>query len=383
MIRRREFAAGAALAPLLASACSQQPPAPTPDASVTETPYGETPDGPANLYTLTNAAGMHAAITNYGGVITALKTPDRNGAPADIVLGYADLAGYVADTSFQGAIIGRYGNRIGGARFAINGETHQLAANNGANTLHGGARGFHKYLWTPETGTDDSGAWVKLSRLSPDGEEGYPGALNVEVTYTLTPANELKIEYRATTDKTTHVNLTNHAYFNLSGEGEPSILGHRLTIAADSILPVDAGLIPTGILMPVEGTPFDFREAIEIGARINDENQQLELGGGYDHNWVLNGGVTEEVRHVARLEDPTSGRIMDVRTTEPGLQFYSGNFLDGTMIGKSGKPYPHRSALCLETQHFPDTPNKPSFPSTLLTPGESYYTTTVYAFSAA
>jgi aldose 1-epimerase len=383
MIRRREFALGAALSPILASACSQQPLGLTPDSSVTETQYGETPDGPANLYTLTNAAGMHAAITNYGGIITALRTPDRNGAFASVVLGYPDLAGYVADTSFQGAIIGRYGNRIGGARFTLNGETYQLAANNGVNTLHGGARGFHKYLWAAETGTDESGAWLKLSRTSPDGEENYPGALNVDVTYTLTPANELKIDYSATTDKTTHVNLTNHAYFNLSGEGEPSILGHRLTIAADSITPVDAGLIPTGVLMPVEGTPFDFREAIEIGARINDRNQQLELGGGYDHNWVLNGGVTEAARHVARLDDPISGRIMEVSTTEPGLQFYSGYFLDGNMIGASAKPYPHRSALCLETQHYPDTPNKPSFPSTILNPGETYSSTTVYAFSAA
>jgi aldose 1-epimerase len=350
---------------------------------VSEAAFGDTPEGAATLYTLTNANGLVATITNYGGILTSLRVPDRSGAMADVVLGFSDLAGYVADESFQGAVIGRYANRIGGARFTLDGASYQLAANNGPNSLHGGPQGFHKRLWASEASSDADGASVTLTRVSADGEEGFPGALNATVRYSLNDRNELVIAYSARTDKPTIINLTQHAYWNLAGEGIGDILGHRLTIAADAYTPVDADLIPTGELAPVEGSPFDFRSETAIGARIDADDAQLRLGRGYDHNWVLSAAPRATPAFAARLVHPESGRVMEVRTTEPGLQFYSGNFLDGSLVGKSGSAYGHRSALCLETQHFPDSPNKPAFPSTVLRPGEEWSSTSVYAFSAA
>lgn len=380
IIGRRSFVAGAALAPMLA-ACARETAPPAAAATITEAPFGDTPEGAATLYTLTNANGLEAKITNYGGILVGLKTPDRTGAMGDVVQGFNDVAAYVADQTFQGATIGRYGNRIAKGRFGIDGTQYQLAINNAPNALHGGPSGFFKRLWTATPSSDENGASVKLARVSADGEEGYPGALTVEVIYHFTNNNELIIEYNATTDKPTVVNLTNHSYWNLAGEGVGDILGHKLTIAADRITPVDATLIPTGQLLNVEGTPFDFRNGELIGARINETNEQLTRGGGYDHNFVLN--ATGETLVAARLEDPASGRVMEIKTTEPGVQFYSGNFQDGSLTGKSGKVYAHRGALCLETQHFPDSPNQPSFPTTLLRPGETYQSRTIHAFSAA
>jgi aldose 1-epimerase len=289
--------------------------------------------------------------------------------------------GYVNNKSYFGAIIGRYGNRIGHAQFTLDGKTYTLAKNNGENTLHGGIKGFNKAVWTAKEIPAKDGQALQLTYLSKDGEEGFPGNLNVRVVYTLTDSNELKIEYSATTDKKTVLNLTNHSYFNLAGPGSGDVLAHRLLIEADKFTPVDSGLIPTGELPDVAGTPFDFRKPTAIGARIDSNDEQIKLGGGYDHNFVLRRKMGDPISLAARVVEPTTGRVLEVWTTEPGVQFYTGNFLDGTARGKGGISYAKRSAFCLETQHFPDSPNQPKFPSTVLKPGERYHTTTIYKFT--
>jgi aldose 1-epimerase len=330
------------------------------------------------LYTLTNANGMEARIMTYGGAVVSLKVPDRNGKLGDVVLGYETLDGYLKNSPYFGAIIGRYGNRIGKARFSLDGKEYTLGKNNGENTLHGGLKGFDKVVWKGKEVKSRDGGGLELTYLSKDGEEGFPGNLSVTVSYTLTNQNELKIKYSARTDKTTVVNLTNHSYFNLAGEG--SILQHELMINAGRFTPVDAGLIPTGELRSVKGTPMDFTQFAGIGTRIDQQDEQLTAGRGYDHNWVLN-NATGSLALAARVYEPVSGRVMEVLTTEPGIQFYSGNFLDGTITGKGGQVYKQRYGFCLETQHFPDSPNKPGFPSTVLKPGQKYNSSTIYRFS--
>ena len=355
----------------------------TKSGSTTKTSFGKTPEGEqVVLYVLTNKNGVEAAITNYGGAVVSLKVPDRNGKLGDVVLGYDSVDGYVSDKSYFGAIIGRYGNRIGHAQFSLDGKTYTLAKNNGENSLHGGIKGFNKAVWSAKSIPSKRGQSLELTYLSKDGEEGFPGNLHVRVVYTLTDSNELKIEYFATTDKKTVLNLTNHSYFNLAGPGSGDILGHRLLIEADKFTPVDSGLIPTGEFRNVEGTPFDFRKPTEIGARIDANDEQIKLGGGYDHNFVLRRKAGDSMSLAARVVEPTTGRVLEVWTTEPGVQFYTGNFLDGTARGKGGTTYAKRSAFCLETQHFPDSPNQPKFPSVVLSPGERYHTTTIYKFTA-
>ena len=348
------------------------------EVSVTASDFGTAPDGDARLFTLTNGNGMEVDITNYGGIITAIRVPDRDGNTDDVALGFPTLEGYLGEDPYFGAIIGRYGNRLGAGTFTVDGESYTLAKNDGPNSLHGGPGGFHTKIWEATEMEDDDVAGVSLHRVSPDGEEGFPGNLDVTVTYTLTEDNELRIEYAATTDKATPVNLTNHSYFNLSGGG--TILNHELTIDADAYTPVNQTLIPTGELREVEGTPFDFREATAIGERIEAEDEQLGFGQGYDHNWVLNSDAGE-LTTAATLYDPASGREMEVLTTEPGIQFYSGNFLNGSFTGKDSTAYGLRTGLCLETQHFPDSPNQEGFPSTILEPGDTYTSETVYRFS--
>lgn len=334
----------------------------------------------ADLYTLENARGMVVKITNYGGIIQTLTAPDRNGKYEDVVLGYDRLQQYVDNSPYFGAIIGRYGNRIAKGRFTLNGVEYKLATNNGPNSLHGGIKGFDKRVWKAKPFETDSTVGLELTYLSKDGEEGYPGNLNVKVVYTLNNKNELKMEYWATTDKPTPVNLTNHSYFNFTG-CKTNIYGHKLWINADHFLPVDSTLIPTGEIRPVKGTPFDFTKPTEIGARINEDNVQLKYGHGYDHNWVLN-NWDRTVKKQISVYEPTTGRYMEIFTDQPGVQFYSGNFLNGSIIGKHGIAYKHRYALVLETQHFPDSPNHPNFPSTILNPGETYHTVTILKFSA-
>ena len=355
----------------------------TPKSGSTEKkPFGKTPDGqPVDLYVLSNKNGVEAAITNYGGAVVSLKVPDRNGKFGDVVLGYDSLDGYVNDKSYFGAIVGRYGNRIGHAQFSIDGKTYTLAKNNGENSLHGGIKGFNKAVWAAKELPVKNGQSLELTYLSKDGEEGFPGNLHVRVVYTLTDSSELKIEYSATTDKKTVVNLTNHTYFNLAGPGSGDILGHQLVIEADKFTPVDASLIPTGELRDVPGTPLDFGKATAIGARIDQDDEQLKLGHGYDHNFVLRRAAGAPISLAARVMEPNTGRVLEVWTTEPGVQFYTGNFLDGTARGKGGLAYARRSAFCLETQHFPDSPNQPKFPSVVLNPGEKYSTTTTYKFT--
>ena len=363
---------------------------PGPKPGVTRAPFGKTPDGKVvEVFTLTNAKGVEARAITYGGIITSLRVPDRSGAMGDVVLGFDSLDGYLKGHPYFGAIVGRYGNRIGGGRFTLDGRTFKLVTNNGPNHLHGGTVGFDKVIWAAEPAA--SGAGVVFTHASPDGDEGYPGTLKSRVSYTLTDRNELVVEYHATTDKPTHVNLTQHTYFNLAGSGD--ILGHELTVHADRYTPVDSTLIPTGELAPVSGTPFDFRKPTAVGARISQPHEQLKHGGGYDHNFVVNGrpgvpatragrgGVEAgDVRPAARLTEAKSGRTLDVSTTEPGVQFYSGNFLDGSLKGKGGQVYQKRAGLCLETQHYPDSPNKPKFPSTVLRPGQTYQSRTVFTF---
>lgn len=340
--------------------------------------FGMTESGePVELYALTNANGMEAHIMTYGGTVVSLKVPDRHGKLGDVVLGYETLDGYLKNSPYFGSIIGRYGNRIGKGSFSLNGKQYSLPKNNGENTLHGGIKGFDKVVWKAKEVKSKDGVGLKLTYLSKDGEEGFPGNLSVTVVYTLTNNNELKIDYSATTDKTTVVNLTHHSYFNLAGEG--GILDHELMINANRFTPVDSGLIPTGELRSVKGTPMDFNQSTVIGERIDQQDEQLTLGKGYDHNWVLNNN-TGRLALVARVYEPGSGRVMEVATTEPGLQFYSGNFLDGSITGKAGQVYRQRYGFCLETQHSPDSPNKPAFPSTVLKPGQTYRTTTIYKF---
>ena len=346
--------------------------------------FGKTAEGePVEIYTLTNQRGMQVKITNYGGIVVSLTAPDRNRKFADVVLGYNDLDSYLKPPfPYFGAIIGRYGNRIAKGRFTLNGVEYKLATNNGENHLHGGIKGFDKVVWTVnQVRTTPAGPALFLSYLSKDGEEGYPGNLRVTVVYTLTHKNELKIDYTASSDKDTVTNLTHHSYFNLAGEGKGNILDHRLVLKADRFVPTDADAIPTGELRSVAGTPFDFRTATAIGARINQDEEQLKLGKGYDHTFVINGrnGV---LRQAAIAYEPTSGRVLEVWTTEPGVQLYTGNYLDGTLTGKSGQPYPYRSGFCLETQHYPDSPNQPNFPTTTLKKGAIYRSTTIYRFSA-
>ena len=336
----------------------------------------------AMVYTLKNASGMEVAITNFGGYVLSIKVPDKDGNYTDVVHSCDSLPQYVKGTPFFGPIVGRYGNRIGNGTFNLDGKTYTLAKNNGPNSLHGGKVGFDKKLWAA-TIIDGEEPALKLNYTSPDMEEGYPGNLAVEVTYTLQKDNALKIEYKAVTDKATVVNLTNHTYFNLAGaNGTNTILDHELTLNADKITPVDATLIPTGELMPVAGTPFDFQKSTRIGARIDDTSDvQIKYGGGYDHCWVF-ADSSKTLKPGATVYEPTSGRVMEMFTTEPAVQFYTGNFLNGSAVGKGGKvKYEKRSGFCLETQHYPDSPNKPQFPSTVLRPGETYATTTVYKFS--
>lgn len=349
-------------------------------ASVTQTAFGTTPEGDAvSLFTLTNSNGIKVSITNYGGIITSIFTPDGDGKMGDIVLGFDTLRGYLAGHPYFGAIIGRYGNRIARGQFTLDGQDYQLATNNIGNHLHGGIRGFDKVVWKAGiTDSDDPG--VELSYLSPDGEEGYPGNLTVTVTYTLTDSNELRVDYRATTDLPTIVNLTNHSYFNLSAGSAPSILDHQLLINSDRYLPVDSTLIPTAELRSVEGTPFDFRTAAKVGSRIGAEDDQLSIAGGYDHCWLLNQEQPGALTLAARLIDTSSRRMLELLTTEPGVQFYSGNFLDGSLTGKNGTVYAHRYALCLEPEHYPDSPNQPDFPPVVLRPGEEYRSLSVYRF---
>ncbi len=354
-----------------------QPAAP---ATATQAVFGNMPDGaPIHIYTLHGSGNLHlqARIMDYGGVVVSLEAPDRTGKMADVVLGFDTLAEYIANpTQYFGATIGRYANRIANARFTLDGVEYKVPKNNGEASLHGGDYGFFRRVWKSLVLPDGG---LELTYLSKDGEEGYPGNLTATVTYRLTDANELKIDYAATTDKDTVVNLTNHSYFNLKGAGSGTILDHDLMLNADRYTPVDKNLIPTGQLPAVAGTPFDFRTLTPIGSRIEQSNEQLKIAGGYDHNWVLNKS-RNALTLAARVQEPESGRLMEVYTTEPGIQFYTGNFLDGTVKGKGGKVYARRSAFCLETQHFPDSPNHPAFPSTVLKPGQRYQTTTLYRF---
>jgi aldose 1-epimerase len=346
------------------------------EATVTESVFGNTQDGTKiKIYTL-QAGDIKARIMTYGARVVSLEVPDRHGKVADVVLGYDTFTPYTnPPLSYFGAVVGRYANRIGHATFTLDGKQYHVVKNEGDNSLHGGASGFDSRIWESHVIPDG----VEFSLVSRDGDQGYPGTLTAHVRYTL-QGHALKIEYSATTDKDTVVNLSNHSYFNLAGEGQGDILGNLLTIHADRYTPIDSGLIPTGVLAPVEGTPFDFRKQTEIGARINANNEQLHLGHGYDHNWVVN-GKAGELREAVRVVEPKSGRVLTVSTTQPGVQFYTGNFLDGTAHGKHGHIYGRRSALCLETQHFPDSPNHANFPSTELKPGQTYHTVTVFAFS--
>jgi aldose 1-epimerase len=374
---------------IVLSACSQpQPPAAAtsqgraPKAAVTTAPFGKLPDGTSlELFTLTNAKGTRVRVTNYGGIITSLEVADRTGQLGDVVLGYDTIDGYLKSSPYFGSIVGRYGNRIASGRFTIDGTTYKLAINNGPNHLHGGIKGFDKVVWKAAPFERTGEAGIVFTHVSPDGDEGYPGRLESTITYTLTDANQLAFDYRAATDKPTHVNLTQHSYFNLAGDGSGDVLGHELMLNADRYTPVDATLIPTGELAAVAGTPFDFKTPTAIGARIDDAHPQIKFGGGYDHNFVVNRDGDGLVL-VARVREPKTGRVMEVRSTEPGVQFYTGNFLDGSITGKGGHVYRKRTGFCLETQHFPDSPNKPAFPSTLVRPGTDYRTRTVFAFSA-
>ncbi|MBN1505588.1 MAG: galactose mutarotase [Sedimentisphaerales bacterium] len=339
--------------------------------------FGQTAEGrEVTLYTLTSSKGLRARVTDFGAALVSLHVPDRNGNLDDVVLGFDSLDGYVAQSAYIGVTVGRYGNRIGKGRFVLDGVEYKLAVNNGPNHLHGGVKGFDKVVWdTQEAVAAEDAAWVKMTYLSKDGEEGYPGNLTGTVSYTLTNADELRISYQGRTDKKTVVNLTNHSYWNLAGQGSGTILGHELTVNADRFTAVDAGLIPTGAIASVHDTPLDFTRPRTVGARLR------QLANGYDHNYVLNGkaGV---LRFCARVREPHSGRVMDIHTTEPGVQFYTGNFLDGSLKGKEGNHYAKHAGLCLETQHYPDSPNKPKFPSVVLEPGQEYTSLTVHKFSA-
>jgi aldose 1-epimerase len=380
-VRRGRIVLCVLLGGVVPSLLPAQPAAAPRKAGVTRAPFGQTAEGtPVELFTLTNAHGLEVRVISYGGIILSLRVPDRQGRLGDVTLGFDDLKPYLAGSPYFGAIIGRYGNRIGGGRFTLEGKTYTLATNNGPNHLHGGIKGFDKVVWKAEPKEGKEGVGVVFSRTSPDGEEGYPGNLVVRVTYTLTDRDELAFDYFATTDKPTPVNLTQHAYFNLAGDGARDILDHQLQLFAGRYTPVDATLIPTGAVAPVAGTPFDFLKPTRIGARIDQADEQLKNGKGYDHNFVLD-GTGSGLRRAARVVEPTTGRVLEISTTEPGIQFYSGNFLDGTVTGKAGHVYKHRYGFCLETQHYPDSPNKPAFPSTILRPGQEYRSRTVLTFT--
>jgi aldose 1-epimerase len=361
-----------------ALACARRGAAP-----VTRQSYGTTREGKAvSVYTLKNARGIEVRVIDYGGIILSLRAPDRAGRFADIVLGFDSLADYERSSPYFGSLIGRYGNRIAGGRFTLDGKTYTLARNNGPNHLHGGLKGFDKVVWdvTPFERAGGDSVGLVLRYTSPDGEEGYPGTLRATVTYTLTNQNELIFDYEASTNRATPVNLTQHSYFNLAGHGSRDVLGHVITLYAARFTPVDSTLIPTGEIANVAGTPFDFRTPTAIGARIDQDDAQLHRGRGYDHNFVLDKSGSSEPTLAARVEEPSSGRVMEIYTTEPGLQFYSGNFLDGTLRGKGGVVYGHRAGFAMETQHFPDSPNHPPFPSTILRPGQQYRSRTIYRF---
>ena len=349
--------------------------------TITKSGFGIANGVACALYKLTNTNGVSMSVTDYGGIVTALTVPDKNGAFADVTLGYNTVEAYVKNSPYFGAIIGRYGNRIAKAAFSLNGADYKLAANNGENSLHGGIKGFDKVVWNVKEKTAPDAVGLELTFVSKDGEEGFPGTLSVTVTYWLTDANEFKIDYQAKTDKTTIVNLTQHAYFNLAGEGNGDILGHEVMLNADAYTPVNKNLIPTGELAPVKGTPMDFTSPTSVGDRIDADFEQLKFGAGYDHNWVINQKAKGQLTLAGTVYEAKTRRFMEVFTTEPGVQLYCGNFLDDSMVGKSGKPYGRRSGLCLETQHFPDSPNKPQFPTVVLKPGETYKTNTVYKFS--
>lgn len=348
-------------------------------ANIASTHFGTTPDGEViKEFTLKNASGSFVKIINFGGIITQLHVPDKQGKLADVVLGFDTLEPYLQKSPFFGAIIGRYGNRIAGAQFVLNGRTYNLAANNGVNNLHSGPVGFDKKIWGTETFVDERGQGLKLTLLSEDGDQGFPGNVNVTVTYLFNDQNELHVDYFATTDQATHVNLTQHSYFNLAAAGD--ILNHEMQIFADRIVPIDNVQIPLGDLMPVANTAFDFRQPKSIGVDINQQHQQIKNGLGYDHTFVINQHAYKALTLAARVEEKNSGRVLEVFTEEPGVQFYSGNFLDGSLTGK-GVNYQYRTGFCLEPQHFPDTPNRPQFPSTVLNPGEEYKTKTIFKFS--
>jgi aldose 1-epimerase len=367
------------VAAVISVAAMQAGEAAMPAAGMSQRPFGKTAAGQAvALYTLTNAKGMQVSITPWGATVVSIMVPDRNGKFGDVVLGFDNVEGYRANTAYIGAIVGRYGNRIAKGAFKLDGKTYTLARNNGDNHLHGGTAGFDKRLWTAREISSSAGRALELKYTSANGEEGYPGKLDATVVYTLTDSNDLRIEYQATTDQPTVVNLTNHSYFNLAGAGD--VLAHRVQINASRFTPDDEGLIPTGELRSVKGTAFDFTTPHTIGERIDAKDEQIRVGMGYDHNMVLD-GPAGTLRSVARVSEPTSGRVLELLTTEPGLQFYSGNFLDGTLRGKGGKVYIRRAAFCMETQHYPDSPNKPAFPSTTLRPGQRYQSTTVFRFS--
>lgn len=360
---------------LLIAGCASSKPGKM-NSSFNSIPFGKADGKAVTLYTLKNSKGAEAQICNYGGIVTSLKVADKNGNFSDVVLGYDNLEGYIKATPYFGCLVGRYGNRIAGGKFNLNGKEYTLAQNNDKNSLHGGLKGFDKVVWDVAKVTDNS---LALRYVSMDGEEGFPGTLSVTAIYTLTEDNALRLDFSATTDKDTHCNLTHHSYFNFAGKGD--ILGHVVTINADKFTPVDANLIPTGELRAVNGTPLDFTLPTVVGARIGNDDEQLKLGKGYDHNWVLNQKSVGALTHAVTVSEPTSGRVMDVWTTEPGMQFYTGNFLDNTITGKGGWTYAFRNGFCMEPQHYPDSPNQASFPTTVLKPGQIYKNTIIYKFS--
>ncbi len=369
------FLSFAGLAAVLLAGCAT----PTGDPCITRSPFGKTPDGtPVEVFTLNNGNGMEARICNYGGIVLSLRVPDKNGRLGDVVLGYDNLDGYLKSSPYFGCLVGRYGNRIAKGKFTLNGRTYTLATNNYPNALHGGIKGFDKVVWDAKPIMGRQGPMLELHYVSQDGEEGYPGTLSVTAVYTLTADNALRLDFTATTDKDTVINLTHHSYFNLRGHGDN--LGHVVQINADTFTPVDSTLIPTGELQPVDGTPFDFRQPTPIGARVNANDQQIKYGGGYDHNWVIN-KQPGKLALQATVYEPETGRVMEVWSTEPGLQFYGGNFLDGSITGKGGWVYKYRNGFCMEPQHFPDSPNQPDFPSVVLKPGQTYKNTIIYKFS--
>lgn len=375
-IKQWTFAAGAGLSLVCLVGCAGMSGS---SGLITKASFGSTPDGKrVDIYTLRNTKGVETRICNYGGIVVSLKVPDKNDELGDVVLGYDNLDGYIKNNPFFGCLVGRYGNRIAKGKFTLDGRTYPLATNNGPNHLHGGIKGFDKAVWDARSIASASGPALELRYASKDGEEGYPGNLSVTAVYTLTDDNGLRLDYTATTDKATIVNLTHHSYFNLAGSGD--ILNHEMMIEADKFTPVDATLIPTGELRPLKGTSLDFSTPTKIGARINSDDEQIKLGNGYDHNYVFN-KPPGKLSLAARVYEPTTGRVMETLTTEPGVQFYTGNFLDGSITGKGGWVYQQRNAFCLEPQHFPDSPNHSNFPSTVLRPGQEYKNTIIYRFS--